>query len=159
MLDAVNEEIRAVIDEEELLLSCMRGIKQFRQVSSIKKNKPKEEMDKVIIREENALETSRNSGALSQSERICRQKTILFLREQAEKIAGEEDAEKAFKVIKRNYNAKVKKLSKTAEAVKEKLSKMFLFSENVFGEGQEMLIIVTELTANNNSPVCQNRWQ
>ena len=34
---------------------------------------------------------------------------------------------------------------------KEKLSKMFLFSENVFGEGQEMLIIVTELTANNNS--------
>ena len=108
-------------------------------------------MDKLIIREENALETSRNSGALSQSERICRQKTILFLREQAEKIAGEEDAEKAFKVIKRNYNAKVKKLSKTAEAVKEKLSKMFLFSENVFGEGQEMLIIVTELTANKNS--------
>lgn len=151
MLDTVNEEIRVVTDEEDLLISCMGCIKQFRQASVIKKNIPKEEMDKVIIREENALETSRNSGALSQSERICRQKTILFLREQAEKIAGEEDAEKAFKVIKRNYNAKVKKLSKTAEAVKEKLSKMFLFSENVFGEGQEMLIIVTELTANNNS--------
>ena len=28
---------------------------------------------------------------------------------------------------------------------------MFLFSEDAFGEGQELLIIVTELTANYNS--------
>lgn len=151
MLDSVNEEIRDVIEEEDLLRSCMECIKQFRQTSVVKKKDPKGEMDKVISREEKSLEAARNSGALSQPERIRRQKTILFLRELSMKIAGEEDAESAFKTVKKEYNAKVKALSKAADAVKKKLSSMFLFSEEVFGEGQELLITVTELTANYNS--------
>ena len=97
------------------------------------------------------LESAVNSGALSQSDKICRQKTILYLRELSDKIAGEDNAESAFKIVKKDYNAKVKNLSKAADAVKQKLSNMFLFSEEVFGEGQEILIIVTELTANSKS--------
>ena len=151
MLDGVNEEIRGIIEEEDLLRSCMECIKQFRQTSAVKNKDPKGEMDKVISREEKSLEAARNSGALSQPERIWRQKTILFLRELSMKIAGEEDAESAFKTVKKEYNAKVKALSKAADSVKKKLSNMFLFSEEVFGEGQELLITVTELTANYNS--------
>ena len=151
MLDSVNEDIRTVIEEEELLRSCMECIKQFRQTSAVRKKDPKGEMEKVIAREEKALEAARNSGALSQPERIRRQKTIFFLRELAMKIGGEEDVEAAFKIVKKEYNGKVKALSKQAEDVKKRLSNMFLFSEEVFGEGQELLIIVTELTANYNS--------
>ena len=44
-----------------------------------------------------------------------------------------------------------KDFSEKTDAAKKKMSNMFLFSEDVFGEGQEMLIIVTELTANYNS--------
>ena len=108
-------------------------------------------MDRVISCEEKSLEAAGNSGALSQTERIRRQKTILFLRELSIKIAGEEDAESAFKIVKKEYNAKVKNLSRSADAVKKRLSNMFLFSEDAFGEGQELLIIVTELTTNYNS--------
>lgn len=151
MLDSVNEYIRTVIEEEELLRSCMECIKQFRQTSAVRKKDPKGEMEKVIAREEKALEAARNSGALSQPERIRRQKTILFLRELAMRIGGEEDVEAAFKLVKKEYNGKVKALSKQADDVKKRLSNMFLFSEEVFGEGQELLIIVTELTANYNS--------
>ena len=53
--------------------------------------------------------------------------------------------------MKKEYNDRVKDLSKQAQAVKKKLSNMFRFSEEVFGEGQEILIIVTDLTANYNS--------
>ena len=151
MLDAVNEAIRSIIEEEDLLRSCMECIKQFRQMSAVKKKDPKGEMDKVIAREEKSLEATRKSGALSQPERIRRQKSILFLRELSMKIADEEDAESAFKIVKKEYNMQVKSLSKAADTVKKKLSNMFLFSEEVFGEGQEILIIVTELTANYNS--------
>jgi hypothetical protein len=108
-------------------------------------------MDRVADQEEKALEAARTSGALSQSERIRRQKTILFLREMALKIGGEEDADAAFKLVKKEYNEKVKDFSEKTDAAKKKMSNMFLFSEDVFGEGQEMLIIVTELTANYNS--------
>ena len=151
MLDSINEETRGIIEEEELLRSCLESVKQFRQTSAVKKKDPKGEMDRVISCEEKSLEAAGNSGALSQTERIRRQKTILFLRELSIKIAGEEDAESAFKIVKKEYNAKVKNLSRSADAVKKKLSNMFLFSEDAFGEGQELLIIVTELTANYNS--------
>ena len=151
MLDSVNEEIRSILEEEDLLRSCMESIKQFRTASAISRKDPKGEMDQVISCEESSLKAAGNSGSLSQTERIRRQKTILFLRELSVKIAGEEDAEAAFKIVKKEYNSKVRKLSKAADAAKKKLSNMFLFSEEVFGEGQELLIIVTELTANYNS--------
>ena len=151
MLDGVNEDIRNVIEEEDLLRSCMECVKQFRKTSATSKNSPQKEMENVIEYEEKSLESARNSGALSQVERNRRQKTILFLKELAAKISGEEDPEAAFKIVKKEYNGKVKALSKQADEVKKRLSNMFLFSEEVFGDGQEILIIVTELTANYNS--------
>ena len=53
--------------------------------------------------------------------------------------------EAAYKIIKKEYNDKVKSLSQKAEDSKKQLSNMFRFSEEVFGEGQEILIIVTDL--------------
>lgn len=151
LLDAVNEDIRGVIEEEDLLRSCMECVKEFRKDSLKGGTKPDEVMQNEISSEEKSLESARSSGALSQSDRIRRQKTILFLRELVMKIAGENDAEAAYTVVKKEYNDRVKGLSKLAQAVKKKLSNMFRFSEDVFGEGQEILIIVTDLTANYNS--------
>ena len=151
LLDAVNEDIRGVIEEEDLLRSCMECVKEFRKDSLESGSKPDEVMQNEISTEEKSLESAKSSGALSQSDRIRRQKTILFLRELAMKIAGENDAESAYTVVKKEYNDRVKDLSKQAQAVKKKLSNMFRFSEEVFGEGQEILIIVTDLTANYNS--------
>ena len=108
-------------------------------------------MEKVIKKEEKSLEAARNSGALSQTERIRRQKTLAFLRDMAALIGSEETADRAYKLVKQEYYSKVKALGKQADEVKSQLSNMFRFSEEVFGEGQEILIIVTELTANYNS--------
>lgn len=151
LLDAVNEDNREVIEEEDLLRSCMECVKEFRKDSLKRGTKPDEVMQNEISSEEKALESARSSGALSQADRIRRQKTILFLRDLAMKIAGENDAESAYTIVKKEYNDRVKGLSKQAQAVKKKLSNMFRFSEEVFGEGQEILIIVTDLTANYNS--------
>ena len=151
LLDAVNEDNREVIEEEDLLRSCMECVKEFRKDSLKSGTKPDEVMQNEISSEEKALESARSSGALSQADRIRRQKTILFLRDLAMKIAGENDAESAYTIVKKEYNDRVKGLSKQAQAVKKKLSNMFRFSEEVFGEGQEVLIIVTDLTANYNS--------
>ncbi len=151
LLDSINEEIRGVIEGEDLLQSCMECVKKFRGKSTAGNKNPKVKMDKVISQEEKSLEADGNSGALSQNERIRRQKTILFLRELSAKIAGEEDGESAFKTVKKEYNAKVKELSEAADVVKKRLSNMFLFSEEIFGEGQELLIMVTHLTVNYNS--------
>ena len=45
---------------------------------------------------------------------------------------------------------KVKEYKKQTELVKKQLNNMLSFCEEAFGEGQEILVIVTEMTANSN---------
>ena len=51
-----------------------------------------------------------------------------------------------FTLLKAAFDKRVKGLKKDAAAVGKNLENLFAFAENAFGEGQEMLILVTELT-------------
>lgn len=56
------------------------------------------------------------------------------------------DGTEAFKLLKADFDNRTKALKKQADAAGKQLSNVFLFCEEVFEEGQEMLILVTELT-------------
>ena len=53
--------------------------------------------------------------------------------------------------MKKDFDGRVKALKKQADTVGKRLSHVFRFCEEVFAEGQEMLILVTELTINPHS--------
>lgn len=52
----------------------------------------------------------------------------------------------AFKLLKAEFDKHTKALKKQAEDAGKQLSNVFRFCEKVFGDGQEILILVTELT-------------
>ena len=56
------------------------------------------------------------------------------------------DGTEAFKLLKAEFDNRTKQLKKQADTAGKQLSNVFLFCEDVFGDGQEMLILVTELT-------------
>ena len=56
------------------------------------------------------------------------------------------DGKEAFKLIKTSFDKLTSDLKKQANAAGKELSNVFAFCEDVFGDGQEMLILVTELT-------------
>lgn len=56
------------------------------------------------------------------------------------------DGNAAFLLLKADFDARTKALKKAAADAGEKLSNVFKFCEEVFADGQEMLILVTELT-------------
>lgn len=56
------------------------------------------------------------------------------------------DAAEVFKLLKADFDKRKKALSKTVSQSSESLSNVFKFCEEAFGEGQELLILVTELT-------------
>ena len=56
------------------------------------------------------------------------------------------EATSAYDRVKNLYNEMVKNLQGKTKEVKDELHHLFAFVENVFGEGNEMLILVTELT-------------
>ena len=71
---------------------------------------------------------------------------IALLEEQAAALAGAASAQEAFAQVKKDFDGRVKALKKQADTVGKRLSHVFRFCEEVFAEGQEMLILVTELT-------------
>ena len=85
------------------------------------------------------------SGSLSAEDRNLRQDLIEFLKELTISIQGADDPDKSFKTVKKKYNTRVKGLSESADKAGIKLSNLFKFSEEAFGNGQEMVIIVTEV--------------
>ena len=60
-----------------------------------------------------------------------------------------ESGEAAFKLLKAEFDKLTKALKKQADAAGKSLSNLFQFCEEVFPEGQELLILVTELTISN----------
>ena len=148
LLDAIGTEIKVVIQEEKLLRTCVGILQQFRVSISKPSNSPAEELLKITDNENKSLAMNKAAGSLSSEERDMKQDLIGYLKRLTILIQGEEDPDKAFINIKKEYNTRVKQLSKAADDAGDKLSNMFKFSEEAFGDGQEMVIIVTELTAN-----------
>ena len=60
-----------------------------------------------------------------------------------------ESSETAFKLLKAEFDKLTKALKKQADAAGKSLSNLFTFCEEVFPDGQELLILVTELTISN----------
>ncbi|MBQ1985603.1 MAG: ATPase, partial [Clostridia bacterium] len=94
------------------------------------------------------VQTGKLSSTLSaDSEYACRS-AIAALEEMTavlkEKMPA--DGTAAFKLLKTEFDKRTKALKKQAEGAGKQLSNVFIFCEEVFSEGQEMLILVTELT-------------
>ncbi len=53
----------------------------------------------------------------------------------------------AYMSIRNQYYDEVSRFKEMSDAAREGLTNVFTFVENAFGDGQEMLVLVTELTA------------
>ena len=68
------------------------------------------------------------------------------------------EGNEAFLKLKKLYDGETAALKKKAEEAGKKLSNAFIFCEETFGEGQEILIFVTELTISSYGAHFISRW-
>jgi hypothetical protein len=71
-----------------------------------------------------------------------------MLEAERDQIVNETDAMRAFALLKMDFDSRVKQLKQTGAEKGALLNNLFTFAEEVFPNGHELLIIVTELTAN-----------
>lgn len=153
ILDGVNEGMRAVANEEEMLSALLACLKEVRAGLS------NSAADAVKLLEEKAsavramIEKGKASSSLSAEKRHTLNLTAAALEEEAALIErnGRPTGAEAFALLKKDFDSRVAALKRNAEAAGKKLSNAFAFLEEVFGEGQELLILVTELTINAHS--------
>ena len=143
LLDAIVFRLREVVDEESLTAAYMAELKQLRL--DLTSQTPDAALDKHFGRLQRATEQDRKAGSLSSAEQRQRQRLAALLRELKPKMKDLEGAA-AFKIAKEDFDARVKALKSHAAQAGQQLSNVFRFCEEVFAEGQEMLILVTELT-------------
>lgn len=96
------------------------------------------------------LRSKQKANALSDSDRKKQRQVIFFMESVGKELyLGEEKSgTEAFGVIKSKFDAEVMQMKTVTEEVKKQLHFLFTFAEEVFTEGNEMLVLVTELTVN-----------
>ena len=93
------------------------------------------------------------AGSLSEAERRKGRRLIRFMEEEKKKLLmdGISEGKEAFAFLKAAFDSETMELKNQTARTGRRLENLFTFTENAFPEGNEMLILVTELTVNNDS--------
>ena len=147
LLDRVGEELRKVYYEEEIMV--MQG-EIFKELSSAADHGDQTaEQLSLIVQEKNMeLEAGRKAHSLSDDKRRILHGITNDLEAALKSVSSEGNlsGKEALDIVRKSFNVRrsaYKELVARADSV---LQNLFVFAEEAFGEGQEMLIIVTELT-------------
>ncbi len=155
LLDAANGRMTDDLRTEENVADLLSILKEVKAQNADKKNtlSVEEILEEKIAKREGELEDKINTGILRKADERKLKTTIATLKEYLTAVKREKthSNEEAFALVKSMYDAKVEDMKASRLETKTELNNMFTFIENTFGSGQEMLLVVTELTANANS--------
>ena len=153
ILDAITQETQGIYGTELLLtelLNILKGVK-------VELARPNADVNAILHRnidnQQYRLENGLKSSSLNKDTEVAIRRCIKEL-EVLIQVVNEnspKDSTEAFMLIKKHYDTLTKDLKKSSTSVGKMLSNVFAYCEEVFSEGQEMLILVTELTINYHS--------
>ena len=148
LLKAITRELKEVYLAEQSQTELLSSLKSVR----IELNRQNPDIGKATEKQVELLNKRIEDGKLSSSlsadaEYACRS-TVMAMEGMLTilKEMNLLDAADTFKALKDKFDKRTKELKKQACEAGKQLSNVFVFWEEVFGDGQEMLILVTELT-------------
>lgn len=158
--DALNTDFTALADQENTLRKLMDVFRAGKAKVVSAKGSYTEVLDGLIgkLREERAGGAA--SGRLSRTDIRASRLAEQALREMQDQISKEspKDGAAAFELIRSNFNARRSHMSSQADNTGKKLENAFAFMDAAFAGGNETLIFVTELTANQKSAAFLARY-
>lgn len=150
VFDAISTELRENVETEDILMELVKTLKTV-QADIKRGTAPVAALEAVLASQRQDLLKGRRSysQSLAQQRRLQQIMNILDdLRRKLQKDGAAAQSDAAMSLIKADLDGRVAAWQKKGEATKLCLDNVFSFAEQAFGEGQEMLLLVTELTAN-----------
>jgi hypothetical protein len=124
----------------------------------IKENSADKSSDEIVdlatSKEEgylNRIEKLSAANSLSNDDKNRMRRLAAFFKSSASDIREADSDSNAFAIIEANFNNEVASLKIGSERAKLRLHNLFEFVKKAFSEGNELLLLVTELTANTES--------
>lgn len=148
LLDAITGELKQVCLSEQALMELLNTLKNVRLELARPNADAAASVQKQIGVLEKKLQTGKLASTLSADAEYACRSAISALEDMGVMLQEKAptDPAAAFQLLKESFDSRTKALKKQANAAGKQLSNVFLFCEEVFGEGQELLILVTELT-------------
>lgn len=149
LINALYERFHDVADREEELRVLMRVVKEHSTgLKNERCGSAGKELKKMAEELNREISKGRKAGAMS-AEQIRANKMSIELIDSCMTMAIKDPENKTkMDIVKESFNNEKKNLEEVANQTKLSLDNVFLFSEEVFGSGNETLILVTELTSN-----------
>jgi len=149
LLDRVQADMKEVMEQAAFLSDLKNPLKRF---ASLAAGGAGESflplLEKQTEGRRKLLEQQQTANSLSEDDRKKHRSVIRFLEESRRElsISGIDTGEGAYELLKKKYYNSVEKMKEAAGRTQAELHALFAFVEEAFGQGNEMLILVTELT-------------
>lgn len=153
LLDGINSDLRGVCIYEDMLRELISQLKNVKSGLSVSSNNVGSAIQKGITDLNAKLSRGARASSMSDEDKSVLKHTIATLEEEKALVdAGDfKSADEAFKAVKTDFDKRTKALKSNSEKTGKRLSNLFEFCEKAFGDGQELLILVTELTIGKHS--------
>lgn len=157
LLDKVQGEIRDVMESSAYLSDVIKPLKAVKGALEKQPDLSAESVLSMLEKQEEGrirlLESMQKANSLSDSDKRKHKAVIRFLGEAHKELTLEapKDGRAAFAQLKKKFDAQVAAMKMKTAAVQERLHHLFSFVDEAFCGGNEMLILVTELTVNDHS--------
>lgn len=145
LLDKVQSEMKEVVLTSDMMKQLLQSLRAVKQAESVYQALT-EQADKT----EGLLERAQKANALSKEQRRCHKLIQQFLQQvKAQLVSGQiADGEESFAYVKQCYDEKVAAMKQAVEQVQMRVHNLYAFAGQAFEEGNEMLVLTTELTVN-----------
>ncbi len=142
LLSAIREKIMKATSDIEVDRLLFEYLKKLATSMSKAKAIPQKALEKCRGSVEKDMERSQSKEKNKQMQRV-----IIRLEEYRILISEESNGKQAFDNIRVAFHEQLQEHKKGPEQAGEAIENLFAFCEEVFADGQELLILVTELTA------------
>ena len=150
LLDGVTEHLRSVCAVEAVQTQLLEALRAVRTELAKPGAEASKLLEKQIKSQRAALTAGRRASSMSREDQLTLESVCAVLEEERAMLVKErpEDGKAAFALLKKDFDQRMAGLHKSAGDAGKKLSNLFRFCGEVFPDGQELLILVTELTLN-----------
>lgn len=148
LIDGLSSELKPIMDTTNNSKELISSLAQFKNLATHNGKLPVENLNDIIEQKRKQLVAGKKSASLSREEQSQIKALIQTLEDEYALIANTTDGMEAFNIIKEDYNARLKKLQSSAKAGSKRIGNAINFCEKVFPNSQEMVILITEITAN-----------
>ena len=157
LMDKVISEIKDVMETSEYLTELLKLLKALK-TNIAEKNDTTEMisfMEKLVDGQKKRKDNLAKASSLSDKDKYRFRRIIEFFSNSikilVEKGNENKDVNDAFAVVKAGFDDEVAEMKESVSNVKARLHNLFECVGKAFEEGNEMLLLVTELTVNENS--------